>query len=317
MQVGQAQHSPPSNQELFEMFLREAHIRGLTKRTIEDYESRLKYFFNFIKKHAIEMTINDFKDFLVNIKDERGLSDSSINNYFAALHSFYEFLTFEGYLKVNPIVMFRKRYLAYLRLNRFKKMNSERQLISIEDMKNLILSILDLRDKAVVTLLAKTGIRRQELINIDVDDIDWKEQSITLKPTRKRTNRVVFFDDECGRILKRWVDLRKNRAPDGERALFINERGTRLDRHGVYDIVTKHAERVGLHNPDSKNPREKFTPHCCRHWFTTHLRRAGMPREYIKELRGDARNEPIDIYDHIDREELRESYLAHIPQLGI
>jgi integrase/recombinase XerD len=42
-----------------------------------------------------------------------------------------------------------------------------------------------------------------------------------------------------------------------------------------------------------------------------------MPREFIQELRGDARKEAIDIYDHIDRKELRESYLAHIPQLGI
>ncbi|UEC43438.1 MAG: hypothetical protein METHAR1v1_1400004 [Methanothrix sp.] len=58
-------------------------------------------------------------------------------------------------------------------------------------------------------------------------------------------------------------------------------------------------------------------PHCCRHWFTTHLRRAGMPREFIQGLRGDVRKEAIDIYDHIDRKELRESYLAHIPQLGI
>ena len=53
------------------------------------------------------------------------------------------------------------------------------------------------------------------------------------------------------------------------------------------------------------------------HWFITHLRRAGMTREFIQELRGDARKEAIDIYDHIDKKELRESYLAHIPQLGI
>jgi len=47
------------------------------------------------------------------------------------------------------------------------------------------------------------------------------------------------------------------------------------------------------------------------------LRRAGMPREFIQELRGDIRREAIDIYDHIDKKELKESYMAHIPQLGI
>jgi len=82
-------------------------------------------------------------------------------------------------------------------------------------------------------------------------------------------------------------------------------------------IVEKHASRVGLHNPGSKSLEDLFTSHCCRHWFTTRLMRAGMPRDFIKELRGDVRHEVIDIYNHIDKKELKESYLAHIPQLGI
>lgn len=61
----------------------------------------------------------------------------------------------------------------------------------------------------------------------------------------------------------------------------------------------------------------RFCPHCCRHWSCTHLFRAGMRREFIQELRVDSRKEAIDIYNHIDKKELRESYLAHIPQLGI
>ena len=82
-------------------------------------------------------------------------------------------------------------------------------------------------------------------------------------------------------------------------------------------MVEKVATQVGLHDPNSDRMEDHFSPHCCRHWFTTHLRRADMPREFIQELRGDVWKEAIDIYDHIDRKELRESYLAHIPQLGI
>ena len=51
--------------------------------------------------------------------------------------------------------------------------------------------------------------------------------------------------------------------------------------------------------------------------FTTELRRAGMSREFIKELRGDVRHEAIDIYDHIEPEELKREYLARIPKLGV
>jgi integrase/recombinase XerD len=77
------------------------------------------------------------------------------------------------------------------------------------------------------------------------------------------------------------------------------------------------AEKVGLHDPVSPRLEDHFTPHCCRHWFTTHLRRAGMPREFIQELRGDKRRDAIDIYDHIDMDELRRAYLAYIPKLLI
>jgi len=93
--------------------------------------------------------------------------------------------------------------------------------------------------------------------------------------------------------------------------------GDRLNRNDVYTAVTKAAERAGFHNPDSDRMEDHFSPHCCRHWFTTHMRQAGMPREFIQELRDDVRKEAIDIYDHIDKKELRESYLAHIPQIGI
>jgi len=92
--------------------------------------------------------------------------------------------------------------------------------------------------------------------------------------------------------------------------------GTRIIKRNIEELIEGHAERVGLHNPGGKL-EDRFTPHCCRHWFVTHLLRAGMSRDFVKELRGDTRGEAIDIYNHIDKKELKESYLAHIPQLGI
>ena len=307
------------NSDLVEMFLEDCHIRGLTERTIDNYASNLKTFFNRVKRPALRVNLSELRRFLTWLRDERDLADSTLSMYYSALQSFYEYLEFEGYIESNPVPRFRRRYLSFLRRNRRGSSgNSERQLISIDEMRRLINSIMKSRDKAVVTLLAKTGIRRQELVNIDIDDIDWIEQTVTLKPTAKRTNPIVFFDDECGRILRRWLQTRNNwHVNENMKALFVNEQRMRLNRNGIYNLVTKYAERLGLHDPHSKHLRKKFTPHCCRHWFTTHLRRAGMPREHIKELRGDSRSETMDIYYHIDRKELRDSYLAHIPQLGI
>jgi integrase/recombinase XerD len=100
-------------------------------------------------------------------------------------------------------------------------------------------------------------------------------------------------------------------------ALFINADGERLNRSGIYNLVVEAARRVGLHNPTSGRLEDHFGPHCCRHWFCTHLFRNSMRREYIKELRGDSRKEAFDLYNHIDLKELKEAYLACIPQLGV
>ena len=165
--------------------------------------------------------------------------------------------------------------------------------------------------------MAKTGIRRGELVNIDLVDVDWSNQSIRLKAHPKRSNPIVFFDDETTRALQAWLRIRPSRSKKECPALFVGETGKRLKRSGVYNLVTRQAQKVGLHDPSSEDTKDRFTPHCCRHWFTTMLARAGIDKDLLKELRGDARRESMDVYRHIDPEELREAYLAHVPELGI
>jgi len=310
--------TPQSSQELIEEYIQDELLRGKTEKTLNTYESDLSYIFAYLDCTPEELGKEELKKLLYHLRNEKegrrgdGLSDQTINVYFSALNSLYEFLTFEEYLDHNPVPAFRKRYLQNLNSDD----GEERQLISVSEMAGLVISIMKTRNKAIILVLAKTGIRRNELIQIDISDIDWEEQSIKLKPTAKRSNRTVFFDGECARVLKKWIEIRNKSDPDTE-ALFINQENNRLQRNGVYTVVTKHAEKMGFHDPDSDSLKEKFTPHCCRHWFTTHLRRSGMRREYLKELRGDSHQDAMDDYNHIDREELRESYLTHIPQLNI
>ena len=304
---------------LIENFRIDCELQGMTTETIRRYSSSLRIFKDFLSERNVTLLDVDkdiLKVFLSYLKNERKNSTKTVKNNFSALSSFYEFMVYEEIIVKNPVLEIRKRYLSSYKSNPGN--NSEKKLISIEEMRMLIDSILDPRDKAIVTLLAKTGIRRKELINISLNDINWETQSIMLKPTRKRTNLLVFFDDECGRILRRWIRRREIiGVGEGCESLFVSTYGKRIDRNAVYYAVTKHAERVGLHDLNSSRTEDHFSPHCCRHWFTTYLLRGGMPREYVKELRGDARGEAIDIYHHIDREELRMSYLTHIPQLGI
>ena len=309
--------------KLLSEFEGDCRDRHLTDETIGRYKSPLKLFFAFLKQRnqtILDVDKHVLKDF-IHVRREQGVDQKTLENNFTALSTFYEFLCFEGYANVNPVLPVRKRYLK-----RYKDENdngsydeSARKLATVEQMAMLVNSILSVRDQAVVITLAKTGLRRGELASIDVDeDINWIEQSITLKRKKfkKRSGRTVFFDDETARVFKRWNAQRKKLYPK-TKALFVNEYGERLGRNGIYNLVTKYAEAVGLHNPKSDRIEDHFSTHNCRHWFTTWLRRNGMPREFIKALRGDRRRDAIDIYDHIDREELRKAYLAFIPQLGV
>jgi integrase/recombinase XerD len=303
--------------QLIEDFCEDCRLRGMTNESIRRYKSSLQIFARFLLNTGVNLDhVNQYvlRDFLHFIKYERKAKHKTIENYFSALSAFYDYLIFEGLTSTNHVLPFRKRYMR-----RYKDSydDPERKLLSVEEMSKLANSIIDPRDKAIAVLFAKTGIRRSELLRIDVSDINWEEYSISLKPTPKRSNRIVFFDDECALVLRRWLRVREKLNPR-TKALFVSYQSlNRLDRNGVYTAIVKYAKRLGFHNPDSPKLEDHFGPHCFRHWFTTWLLRNGMPREYVKELRGDKRGEAIDIYHHIDRQELRKAYLAYIPKLGV
>ena len=300
---------------LLEDFIEDCRVRGLASGTIRSYKGTVGKYLDWLEQQNIDpITANgkEIRGFVTYLR-KQGKSPKTLENYFASISSFYEFLLYEEMVTANPVLPVRKRYLRKYKENGARH---ERKLISVEEMAMLVHSIPNKRDRAIVILLAKTGIRRDEMVQIDVDDIDWEEETLMLKPHPKRTNRRVYFDSETALILKRWLRARESMARPSEKALFVGAHGQRLERNGVYLAVTHWAERVGLHNPNGEM-EDKFTPHCCRHWFTTHLRRNGMDREMIKELRGDVRREAIDIYLHIDLEEMRKQYRARIPQLGV
>ena len=307
------------DKQLIEDFLRDCKTRRMSLHTIESYHSSLNLLYRFISERGYgflnldRRICTDYIDYL----NEEGMSFSTMKNRFSTFNSFYDFLKYIGKVKDNIVKDVCKRYLT-----KYKENNvGRRKIISVEDMARFINMIPDIRDKAIVLLFAKTGIRRRELISIDIDDINWEDMSITLKPTNKRSNRVVYFDYETRGVLKRWIRKREMISDPGNRALFTSyiNRKRRLNRNGVGYIFVKWAVVAGLHDPCSDRVEDHFTPHCCRHWFTTFLSNGGegMSREFIKELRGDVNRDAMDFYNHIDHEKLRRSYLVHIPQLGI
>jgi len=298
-----------------EAFAADCRTRGLGEPIIRIYVAQVARFQAFLQarnKDPLQADRLDIRDYIESLRGQ-GLRTQTLQQHLVGLSSFYEFLIFEGQVSKNPVLEVRRRLKQY-------KAEGERQthkLISAEEAAALVEAIMDIRDKALVLLLLKTGIRKNELISLDVDSISWKDQNILLKPTKKRSNRTVFFDDEAAYYLKRWIEVRGARKGSAGPALFTSSRGTRLQRGPIDQIIRKAALRAGLHNLESDRLEDHFSPHAARHFFTSHLLRAGMKREYVQWLRGDAIKEAVDIYFHIDPNDVRKQYLAHIPRLGV
>ena len=291
----------------------------MSHNSILSYLSAIRLFLRFLEERQVSVAEVDkgtLKAFIDHLKGERGVCYKTLGYQFSALSAFYDWMVFEEEMTVNPVIPVRTRYLKRYKGGAGFEQEG-RKLVTVEDMARLVRFIVPARDRAIVMILAKTGVRRGELVRMDVDDVDMERMSIRLKPAAKRSNRLVFFDEEARRLLSDWIIMRRSYSRADCPALFITNSGGRINKNHVYDMVVKNAERVGLHIPTSEKLEDHFTPHCCRHWFTTHLMRAGMPREHVQELRGDARPDAIDIYYHIDPEDLRKSYLAHMPKLGL
>ncbi|CAG0997168.1 Tyrosine recombinase XerC [Methanosarcinales archaeon] len=289
-------------------FITDCKARGLTAHTIETYRSCC---LNFLKTNPdpVKVTLDDLVSYLGELR-VRELQGSTLKGYFAAIAAYYDFLIFSGAMKTSLIPSFRKRYL---RIKMQHNGENTRQIIDIDAMSDLISLPRYILPRTMMLFFPKTGLRRGEFISMDVEDLDLENGTFRVKPKAKRSNRLGFLDAELTAALQEYLDWRELRAKDN--ALWISGEGKRISRNYVYNTVTYYARIAGLH--DSRGPlNKKFTPHCFRHFFTTHLRRAGMPREFIQELRGDRRKDAVDIYDHIEPEELRRMYLACIPSLG-
>ncbi len=295
---------------------------GYDDHTIESYRSNLRLFFEYVQHPPDEITnthLNKFlrylryeKEIIKGTKIKLGVSKSTINVYFSSLHAYYDHLEFNGQIDHNPIPKFRRRYLRHIRKDTGP--DNTRQIISIRQMAELVYTTEDPLERVIIIVLAKTGVRRGELIAMDLEDLDMATGTIYLKSSAKRSNRIMFIDQETIEIMEVYLE---NRLDTSSPALFVSDTqrgGFRIHRNYVYRTVCNNAHRLGFHDPN-KLLIEKFTPHCCRHFFTTHLRRAGMSREHLQALRGDVVKDAVDIYDHIDLEELRVDYLDKMPLL--
>lgn len=156
--------------ELIKRFGEDCAVRGLSTETTRRYLSSINIFKQYLQVNGFKILDVDkdvIRKFLEYLRKDRNITQKTVENYFAALNGFYDFLEYEEHVIKNPINAVRKRYIRRYKDNNEGQM---RRLISVEEMTKLINSTIEIRDKSIIALLAKTGIRRRELITLDLDD---------------------------------------------------------------------------------------------------------------------------------------------------
>jgi integrase/recombinase XerD len=278
--------------------------KGLSPRTVEAYSRDLRRWSDFIsrcgKSTPQEVEREEITLFLEEMRG-RGLSPRSLARTTATLRSFQRFLVEEGIYGSLPATDLPSPRHAHILPRVLSQEEVERLLEQpiLEDPPGL-------RDKAILESLYGTGIRISELTGLDLEDMDLGERELRVLGKGAR-ERVVPIGDAAAAALREYVGLgRPKLARDSsQRALFLNQRGGRLTRQGAWELVNKYAGRVGL--------REKVTPHTLRHSYATHLLENGADLRYIQELLGHVSISTTQIYTHVSKARVRESYLKAHP----
>lgn len=289
-------------------FRSDLELRQLRKHTIENYVSDVQHFLRY-NPNPCRVTKGDLQEYLQILLD-KDLAASTLKSYFISLNAFYEYLEYEEICRDNPIPSFRKRYLPR------RSTQEKRQDIQVDTARTIIRRAGHILDKSIHLLLAKTGIRREELRILKDEDLILDDWLIKAPLTGKRLDfRPIYLDEETMMVMLDYLDWRDEYAASD--FLFVSPTtGHQLHKDYPGKYLRKVGLELGIHNPDGPLD-ERLTPHCWRWFFTTRMFTSGMCEQYIKYLRGDVLGGKAawEGYLNVDRELVRMEYMRCSPQL--
>ncbi len=232
--------------------------------------------------------------------DGEPLDQRTVAKNLSALRSFYQFCILEGIREDNPAL-------------KVTSPRSEHRLpgvLSVEQVEQLLAAIDigsagGLRDRALFELIYSAGLRISEAVALDVGNLYVREGLVLVKGKGDK-ERLVPLGEEAITWLNRYLSegrsqLMKNQT---ERAVFLNRRGTRLSRKGMWKRFHELTQAVGI----------SAKVHTLRHSFATHLLEGGADLRAVQELLGHADIGTTQIYTHIDTEDLREYHNRYHPR---
>lgn len=271
-----------------------------SENTIAAYRNDLGQFLEYVESHSgakleewAAVSEDDIEAYLSYMKHkDQPYASSTIARKVAAIKSFYNYLTAQGLVDDNPTID----------IDSPKVKKRLPQTLTIAEVDRLLeaprsgASPKNLRDVALLNILYETGMRVTEVVSIQLDDVNLR-QALLLSPTRQGEDREIPLEESTKQLLTEYLAegrplLAKN---NGERALFLNHRGEKLTRQGLWLIIKGYAKQAGLNT--------EVTPHTLRHSFAVHRLSKGSSLEDIRHLLGHANISTTQIYTQMEHSE--------------
>jgi len=280
--------------------------KGFSQNTIVAYENDL----NQLAGSLEESGITSWKDFdrqsvlsyLTNLK-ERRYAATTVARKVAAIKSFFGFLVAEGLVKDNPTrdvpsPRVGKSLPKPISITQARQLLEETEKRATPEAK---------RDKAMLQLLYASGMRVSELVSLNLNDVDTDGGYVRCFG-KGHKERLIPIHSQAVAALKDYMSQGrpKMKAGGGEEALFLNRRGERLTRQGLWQIIKGYAKaaKLGI----------EITPHTLRHSFATHMLSGGADLRSVQELLGHANISTTQVYTHLTTEHIRRAYEKSHPR---
>ncbi|MES0447620.1 MAG: tyrosine-type recombinase/integrase [Desulfobacterales bacterium] len=276
-------------------FLSGNYRHGLSVNTMRSNGSVILAFLSFLQAsgRSIALSKGDL-DAYIESEQDRGLAIASVNIKIRVLYSFISFLVDTNV--VEPAIL---KYRLTVKMP-----TPLPRSIKAEDLEKLLTVLDDVRDRAMILLLLRTGMRIGELLELQVTDINLPERKIMIYIGEKNyQGRVVYFSDDAKEALLAWLAIRN---PE-KRYLFYG-RGGPLSYVAAWYRITRCFKRAGLSH-------KSYSPHCLRHTFATEVLNAGMRLEVVQQLMGHLNIELTRRYAKLSDPTREEEYFRAMTRI--
>lgn len=280
-----------SEQNLVELFLAAKRIEGCSEKSLKYYESTILALLDDLRKDVKHIVTDDIRTYLTEYQARKQSSKVTIDNIRRILSSFFSWLEDEDYILKSPV----------RRIHKVKTGTNIKETYTDEALELMRDNCTELRDLAIIDMLASTGMRVGEMVLLNREDIDFNERECVVFGKGDK-ERIVYFDARTKIHLQNYLNSRDDDNP----ALFVSLQKpyNRLQISGVEVRLRQYGKRLGLN---------KVHPHKFRRTLATMAIDKGMPIEQLQQLLGHRRIDTTLQYAMVKQSNVK---IAHRKYIG-